>query len=71
MLILFDKDDNVRWRAMGAANTPLALQCGINFKIEVRTAHHARLMEELKALEKKDPFRCNSSIYFQLRVIKS
>jgi hypothetical protein len=33
LLALFDKEENLRWRAMGAANSPLALQCGVNFKI--------------------------------------
>jgi hypothetical protein len=33
LLALFDKEENLRWRAMVSANSPLALQCGVNFKI--------------------------------------
>jgi methyltransferase family protein len=32
-LALFDREENLRWRQIGATNTPRALQCGVNFKI--------------------------------------
>lgn len=82
MLTLFDKEENLRWRSMGAANSPLALQCGVNFKI-TKVDHRIvpQLMEDLKTLERKDPLLCKllfhvgrniiSSTYIELRVIKS
>jgi hypothetical protein len=81
LLALFDKEENLRWRAMGAANSPLALQCGVNFKIlKFEQQIPPPLLEELKAFEQKDPLLCNmflqfgrniiSQTYVQLRVIK-
>jgi len=66
---------------MGAANSPLALQCGVNFKIlKFEQQIPPPLLEELKAFEQKDPVLCNmflqfgrniiSQTYVQLRVIK-
>jgi hypothetical protein len=33
MLELFSRRRNQEWRQMGGANTPLALQCGVDFEI--------------------------------------
>jgi hypothetical protein len=34
MLSLFDRQKNDEWRAMGAANTPLALYTGVDFRVD-------------------------------------
>jgi hypothetical protein len=81
-LALFDKDQNLRWRAAGVANSPLALQCGVNFKIAKLQNHvPPSQVEELSDLEKKDPLLARmflqfgrnvvSETYIQLRVIKT
>jgi hypothetical protein len=81
-LALFDKEENLRWRAIGAGNSPLALQCDVNFKIaKFENRASPRLLPDLNALEQKDPFLAKmffqfgrniiGEMYFQLRVIKS
>jgi hypothetical protein len=36
VLMLFDRELNEAWRQAGAANTPLALYAGVDFKLETR-----------------------------------
>src|SRR6266700_2868808 len=59
------KEENLRCRAMGSANSPLALQCGVNFKI-LKFEHRISPppLEDLKTLERKDPFP--AKMFFQL-----
>lgn len=80
-LALFDREQNLEWRKMGAANSPLALQCGVNFKIIDFKNHLEQIpMDLMKKLNSKDPFLAElffnfgrniiSETSFRLKVIK-
>jgi hypothetical protein len=80
-LELFDRDKNLYWRKGGFANSPLALQCNVNFKIlNVRNRMDQSTADTLKGIETRDPalaaiilrFGRNviSESSFRLKVIK-
>lgn len=80
-LALFDREQNLQWRSRGSSNSPLALQCGVDFKV---VKHENRLdppeMSALKQLEERDLMLAQaffnfgrnliSETWFKLRVIK-
>lgn len=54
---LFDRELNLIWRETKAANSPLALQCGVNFKtINVVQMVDSNASRDYEALKAKDPF---------------
>ena len=80
-LALFDREQNLRWRAAGSANSPLALQCGVDFRIvEFQNRLDPPAMSALKQLEERDLMLAQSffnfgrnlisEIWFKLRVVK-
>ena len=80
-LALFDKENNLQWRAIGVPNSPLALQSGVNFKIvKSQNMVAEETLEDLRRLKEKDPFLHDmfvkygrniiSSVYLQVRVVK-
>jgi hypothetical protein len=56
-LALFDREQNLIWRKAGNANSPLALQCNVDFKI-IKTVHNLdrQTTDRLNTLKEKDPF---------------
>jgi len=58
LLALFDREQNLIWRKAGAANSPLALQCNVNFKV-IKTEHvlDPQAADRLKKLHEKDPMQ--------------
>jgi len=81
-LELFDRELNLHWRSLGGANSPLALQCGVNFKI-MKTEYRVedKISKDLEFLKAQESDLYNlfikygrniiSEVYFQLRVIKN
>ncbi len=80
-LALFDRQRNLEWRAENAPNSPLALQCDVDFrisKLQQRVAKDAE--KDMAELRKRDPFLADmflkygrniiASIYVRLRVHK-
>jgi hypothetical protein len=80
-LALFDREQNLQWRAQGSSNSPLALQCGVDFKIiDFQNRLDPPAMSALKQLEERDMMLAQaffnfgrnliSELYFKLKVIK-
>lgn len=80
-LALFDREQNLRWRAAGSANSPLALQCGVDFRIvEFQNRLDPPAMSALKQLEERDLMLAQaffnfgrnliSEMWFKLKVVK-
>ena len=56
-LALFDREQNLIWRKAGFANSPLALQCNVNFKvIKAENRLEQEVASRLNKLREKDPF---------------
>lgn len=71
-LALFDREENLRWRKGGAANSPLALQCGVNFKItEVKYRMDQEAETALRNIETNDPSLAAIIKRFGRNVIRS
>lgn len=81
-MALFDRDENLRWRAAKAANSPLALQCGVNFKLlEVQNRLDASVHALVGELQKQNSALADllinhgrnviSEVYMKLKVIKA
>ena len=80
-LALFDREENLRWRAEGGANSPLALQCGVDFRIvDFQNRLEPPAMSALKQLEERDMMLAQSffnfgrnlisEMWFKLKVVK-
>ena len=80
-LSLFDKELNLAWRAEGLANSPLALQCGVDFQLtRIHDIFDSEAMADLELLKQKDPLlhtlfmkygrNMIAETQFELRVIK-
>ena len=80
-LALFDREENLRWRAAGSANSPLALQCGVDFRIvEFQNRLDPPAMAALKQLEERDLMLAQaffnfgrnliSEMWFTIKVVK-
>lgn len=80
-LALFDREQNLQWRAAGSANSPLALQCGVDFRIvDFQNRLDPPAMSALKQLEERDLMLAQgffnfgrnliSEMWFKLKVVK-
>ena len=80
-LSLFDREKNLQWRKQGAANSPLALQCGVDFRIvDFKNRLDPPAMSALQQLEERDMMLAQSffafgrnlisELWFKLKVIK-
>jgi hypothetical protein len=80
-LALFDREQNLEWRKIGSANSPLALQCGVDFKVvEFQNRLEPPAMSALQQLEQRDMMLAQSffnfgrnlisEFWFKLKVIK-
>jgi hypothetical protein len=55
-LALFDRAQNLEWRKAGAANSPLALQTGVNFRIiQTENRMDQPVRQKMLELHKRDP----------------
>jgi hypothetical protein len=80
-LALFNREENLRWRASGASNSPLALQCGVDFRVvEFQNRLEPPAMDALKQLEERDMMLAQgffnfgrnliSEMWFKVKVVK-
>jgi hypothetical protein len=80
-LSLFDREKNLQWRKQGAANSTLALQCGVDFRItDFKNRLEPPAMSALQQLEQRDMMLAQSffnfgrnlisEMWFKLKVIK-
>ncbi len=80
-LALFDREQNLIWREQGGSNSPLALQCGVDFRVvEYQNRLNPPEMSALKQLEERDMMLAQaffnfgrnliSETWFKLKVVK-
>jgi hypothetical protein len=56
-LSLFDREQNLRWRTLGASNSPLALQFNVDFRvIKSEQRMSAETQNDMAELQARDPF---------------
>ena len=71
-LALFDKEQNLNWRKMGAANSPLALQFGVDFRIlEARNMIDPNVHQKLLQLKQRDSLLADMLLNHGRNIIKA